>query len=99
MLFDEGVTVKVSDPAPLVVIPVRLTVCSPAFSLIVTSDGVSIVGAMLIWSTVTVNCTLVSSTPPFRVPPLSITVTVIVADPKVFAAGVNVSVPVVFGLV
>ena len=38
-------------------------------------------------------------TPPFFVPPSSITVTVIVAVPKLFAAGVKVSVPVEFGLV
>ena len=34
-----------------------------------------------------------------RVPPLSITVTVMVAVPKLFAAGVKVNVPVEFGLV
>ena len=51
------------------------------------------------WFTVTVNCTLVVSTPPFCVPPSSITVTVMVAVPKLFAAGVKVNVPVEFGLV
>ena len=51
------------------------------------------------WFTVTVKWTCVVSTPPFAVPPLSITVTVMVAVPKLFASGVKVRVPVEFGLV
>ncbi len=51
------------------------------------------------WFTVTVNCTLVEFTPPVTPALLSVTVTVIVAVPKLFAAGVKVSVPVEFGLV
>ena len=51
------------------------------------------------WFTVTVNCIWVVSTPPFCVPPSSITFKVMVAVPKVFAVGVKVNVPVEFGLV
>ena len=49
VLFDEAVTFKVSVdglPGPTVM-PVRSTVCSPAFSLIVTFDGVLIVGRLV----------------------------------------------------
>ncbi len=99
MLFEDTVTDRVCVAPPPAAMPLRLTVCWPAFSLIVAFDGVLIVGAMLIWLTVTVNCTLVESTPPVAPPLLSVTVTVIVAVPKLFAAGVKVSVPVEFGLV
>ena len=38
------------------------------------------------------------ATPPLAVPPLSVTVTLIVAVPKVLATGVKLSEPVVLGL-
>ena len=47
VLFEEAVTVSFSVPPLPVVMPVRSTVCSPAFSLMVTFEGVLIVGGML----------------------------------------------------
>ena len=49
--------------------------------------------------TVTVKAAVNVLTPPLAVPPLSVTVTVIVAVPLALAAGVKVSEPVVLGLV
>src|SRR4051812_48175315 len=81
------------------VMPVRLTVWSPAFSR--TAAGLLIgssVGVWLTCVTVTRKVMTVVSTPPLTVPPLSWTVTVIVAEPLVSGVGVNVRVPVPLGL-
>ena len=59
----------------------------------------SSVGAWLTGVTVTMKVWVIVLTPPLAVPPLSITVTVIVAVPLALATGVKVSVPVVLGLV
>ena len=55
-------------------------------------------GAWLIGRTVTVKVWVTVLTPPLAVPPLSVTVTVIVAVPFALANGVKVSVPVAPGL-
>ena len=49
--------------------------------------------------TVTVNCRLIVSCPPLVVPPVSRTVTVIVAVPLALVTGVNVKLPEGLGLV
>ena len=56
------------------------------------------VGCWLTGVTVTVKVCVTVSMPPLAVPPLSITVTVIVTTPLTLACGVKVSVPVVMGL-
>ena len=83
--------------------PVRLTVCvARSFSLNWKMEGLigSIVGGALVGMTVTVKlCGILVSWPPLAVPPLSITVTVIVATPLAFGRTPTESVPVVLGLV
>ena len=81
--------------------PTRSTVCGCVFSGIVVellASGPS-VGAWLTGRTVTVKVCEKVFTPPLAVPPLSVTVTVIVAVPLMSAAGSKVSEPVVLGLV
>ena len=96
MLLETAVTVSAWDwlAAPEL-IPVRFTVCSPAFSLIVRLEIAFNVGGWLTALTVTVNVcvTMLLLAPP------SLTVTVMVAEPLAFATGVKVSVPFVPGLV
>ena len=78
MLLEEAVTVRVWDslaaPEPM---PARLTVCWPAFSLMVTLASAFSVGAWLTGLTVTVK---VRETTLLLAPP-SLTVTVMVAEP------------------
>ena len=75
--------------------PVRLTVCKLAFSLIVRSLRASSVGAWLTALTVTMKYREMML---LLVPP-SLTVTVMTAVPKARAAGAKVRVPVELGLV
>ena len=75
--------------------PARLTVWRPAFSLMVTLASAFSVGAWLTGLTVTVN---VRETTLLLVLP-SLTVTVMVAEPKARATGVNLIEPVALGLV
>ena len=79
--------------------PVRLTVCKPLSSLVVTLLIALNVGASFTEVTVTVKVFVTESTPPFAVPPSSRTITVMVALPKLFVTEAKVSVPVPFGLV
>ena len=78
-LLEEAVTVRVWDSlvAPELM-PERLTVCRPAFSLMVTLASALSVGGWLTGLTVTVK---VWETMLLLVPP-SLTVTVMVAEPK-----------------
>src|SRR5215208_3361063 len=76
-----------------------VTVCAPASSSLVWSAPLVKLGASLTGLTVIVNVCFLVSTAPFAVPPLSLTQTVMIAVPDWFAAGVNVSEPVAFGLV
>ena len=96
VLLEEAVTVSVwiSFVAPEVM-PERLTVCRPAFSLIEMFEFVLRVGGWLTGFTATMNDWL---TVLLLVAPL-LTVTVIVDVPFPFTAGVKVRVPVVLGLV
>ena len=95
-LLEEVVTASVwTSLAAPELIPDRLTVCKLAFSLRVTLASALSVGAWLTGLTVTVK---VRETTLLLAPP-SLTVTVIVAEPKVEAAGVKVIEPVVSGLV
>jgi hypothetical protein len=73
-------------------IPVRLTVCWPEFSTIDWSAIGLNVGAWLTGRTVTVKLWKTVSMPPLAVPPLSLTVTVITAEPLTFCAGWKLSV-------
>ena len=96
MLLDEAVTVSVWDSlvAPEV-IPERLTVWRLAFSLMVTLASALSVGGWLTGLTVTVK---VRETTLLLAPP-SLTVTVMVAEPKPKVTGVKVIEPVALGLV
>src|SRR5437764_399062 len=68
--------------------PARLIVCGPAFSRIAGGLAIGLsVGAWLTGLTVTLKVRVKVLTPPLAVPPLSITVTVIVAVPVVLGAG------------
>src|SRR5690242_20305367 len=95
-LLEVAVTVSVwiSLVAPEVM-PVRLTACCPASSLMVTLAIASRVGCWLTPLTVTVKERLMVL---FWVWP-SLTVTVMVQLPKKLGAGVKFREPVVFGLV
>ena len=94
-LLEEVVTVRVwTSLAAPEEMPDRLTVWSPAFSLTVTLASAFSVGAWLTGLTITVK---ERETTLLLVPP-SLTVTVIVAEPKVEATGVKVIEPVVPGL-
>ena len=75
--------------------PLKLTVCNPAFSFTVTFATEFSVGAWFTLFTVTVKVfvTMLLLAPP------SLTVTVTVAVPVVFATGVKLKLPVAFGLV
>ena len=75
------------------------TVCAPLSSFTVWSPPFVKLGASLTESTVIVNVRVLLSTPPLAVPPLSVTVTVIVAVPCWLATGVYFSEPPAFGLV
>ena len=79
MLLEEAVTVSVWDslaaPEPM---PERLTVCRPAFSLMVRLASALSVGAWLTGLTVTVKVREMM----LLLAPPSLTVTVIVAEPK-----------------
>ena len=83
--------------------PVSWTVCvARLFSLNWMVEGVIglMVGGALTGRTVTVKvCGILVSWPPLAVPPLSITVTVIVATPLASGRIPKVSEPVVLGLV
>ena len=79
--------------------PLRFTVCGPAFSLIVIGTSGAKVGALFTKLTVTVKVLVTASTPPLAVPPLSFTITLINALPLALATGVKESVPDAFGLV
>ena len=57
------------------------------------------VGVWLTATTLTTKVWNVVFWPPLAVPPLSVTITVIVAVPVWLATGVKISVPVVLGLV
>src|SRR6185503_21193023 len=76
-----------------------LTVCAPASSFTVWFGPLVNDGASLTELTVTRKVLTKVSTPPLAVPPLSFTVTVIVAEPLILATGVKLSEPVVFGFV
>ena len=75
--------------------PLRFTVLAAEFSSTVMLLRAARVGGSLTGFTVTVK---VRETTLFEVPP-SLTVTVIIAEPLAFAAGVNLSEPVEAGLV
>ena len=75
--------------------PERLTVCAPAFSLRVRLPIASSVGGWLTGLTVTVKARLTM----LLLAPPSLTVTVMVVEPKALAAGVKLSVPMAAGLV
>src|SRR5437773_1592054 len=95
-----AVIVIVSVPPLPSVMPERFTVCGPGLTVGSRTLLIgSIVGGWLIGETVTVKVRLKVLTPPLAVPPLSITVTVIVAWPVALATGVKTSVAVVLGLV
>ncbi len=96
VLLEEAVTVSVCDSlvAPELM-PARLTVCRPAFSLMVRLASELSVGAWLTGLTVTVK---VRETTLLLAPP-SLTVTVIVAEPNIRATGVKEMEPVALGLV
>ena len=89
------VTMKVSvwplrpgGPA-LIAVAQPATVCAPASSRTVWSAPLVKLGASLTGVTVIVNvCGARVSTPPLAVPPLSLSVSVIVAVPMAFGAGV-----------
>src|SRR4051794_37436458 len=85
-----AVKVKLWEVSPVPgVAPLKLTVCGPEFSRI--GAGLLIgpsVGAWLIPVTVTVKDWVTVSMAPLAVPPLSITVTVIVATPLALGTGV-----------
>ena len=69
--------------------PVRLIVCGPAFSAIAAGLGIgSSVGAWLTGVDVDREGLGDVLTPPLAVPPLSVTVTVIVAVPLALGTGV-----------
>src|SRR5436190_1070214 len=92
-----AVTVRVClSPRPAVM-PVRLTVCRgavPVFSRI--AGGLVIVasvGAWLTGVTTTLNDRLIEGTAPLATPPLSSTVTVIVALPLTLVTGLKVKAP------
>ncbi len=69
-------------------------VCGPASSAAVLLAMRLNVGASFTGVTVIVNvCAGLVSTPPLAVPPLSVSLSVIVADPFAFGAGVNVRAP------
>ena len=95
-MLDEAVTVKVwfSFAAPEVM-PLKFTVCAPAFSFALTLPIAFKVGVWFTELTFTVNVfvTMLLLAPP------SLTVTVIVAVPVPFATGVKVKLPVEFALV
>ena len=94
-MLEEVVTVSVwTSLAAPEEMPDRLTVWSPAFSLRVTLASVFSVGAWLTGLTMTLK---ERETTLLLVPP-SLTVTVIVAEPKVEATGVKVIEPVLPGL-
>ena len=65
-----------------------VTVCAPASSSVVWLAPLVKLGASLTAVTVIVSIFVVASMPPFAVPPLSLTVTVTIALPLAFAAGV-----------
>ena len=91
-----AVTCNVCESPGPAVMPVKFTVCEPAFSLIAAGSAITArVGAWLTGLTVTVK---VRVTMLLLVPP-SFTVTVIVALPKANATGATLKLPVVFGLV
>ena len=70
------------------------TLCAAASSLTVWSAPLTKLGASFTAVTLmTKVCSALVSTPPFDMPPLSVSLTVIVADPLAFAAGVYVRVP------
>src|SRR5690349_24186744 len=94
-LLEAAVTVSVwfSLGAPELM-PVRLTVLAPLFSLTVTLAMVSNVGCTFTGLTVTVN----ERTTVLLLAPPSLTVTEMVAEPKALAAGVRLKLPVLFGL-
>ncbi len=75
--------------------PLKFTVCCPAPSLMVRLLNAFNVGGWFTALTVTVNVRVII----LLLAPPSLTVTVIVADPKPSATGVNRNVPVAFGLV
>ena len=66
---------------------------SVEFSNTETAVGVVLTGASFTGFIVPEKVLVRVSTPPFAVPPLSLTVTVIVPEPKAFGAGVKVNVP------
>ena len=72
-----------------------MTVCWPAFSAIAAGFGIGLsVGGWSTGVTVTVKLCETVVVPPVTVPPVSVTVTVIVAVPLAKAAGVKVNTPV-----
>ena len=88
MLVAVIATVSPTSPRPAL-IPDRLMVCGPLFSKTWGSEGMAlIVGAALMPVTVTVKVPMKLLMPPFEVPPLSVTMTEIVAEPVVLAVGV-----------
>src|SRR5947209_8580277 len=87
------------SPGPALT-PLKLTRCCAAFSKI--AGGLLIVPSVGDWLTavtVTGKLWVTLLMPPLAVPPLSVTVTVIVAVPLVKSVGVKEIRPVVFGLV
>ena len=75
------------SPGPIVM-PVRLTIRVGLFSsTVIGGDGVEASGAWLIGVTVTVKLRVKLLTPPLAVPPLSVTVTVMLAVPLALGAG------------
>ena len=79
-------------------IPLKTKRSGAASSRIVCAGIAARLGAWLAGTTVTAKAVVAELIPPFAVPPLSKTVTVIVAFPLVFGIGVKVNVPLEFGL-
>src|SRR5262249_53593012 len=79
----------------LIAVAQPLTLCAPASSNTVWLAPLVKLGASLTEVTVMSKlCVGLWSTPPLAVPPLSVSRSVIVAEPNAFAAGVSVTVPV-----
>src|SRR4051794_23402042 len=94
-VIDTPVMFWPTSPRP-VVMPAMSTDVVPEFSR--TTIGLGVIGVIVGgWFTaliVTRNVRVRRSTPPLAVPPLSFTVTLMVAVPKVLGVGVIVNVPV-----
>ena len=89
VLSEVPVTVRVWLSPPPAAMPVRLIVCNEASSRMAAGfEMAASVGASLMPVTLTVKVRVVMLMPPFAVPPLSCTVTVMTAEPLALATGV-----------